>query len=327
MFNEVRQDVRDFEERRAIAPLSNLKDAPIYVELGEEDIICRPAFKHWHDLWCEEVEAKCSINMVEGGHARTEGAPSRILNYLFTSLGADPINPANSNFLDEATMRRFDQQEFIDMAAQEYKSLEKNRDTTIDFQFTQMLRWGWVYYPNICKTKACKFSFVIHGCGGTAASFLEEWGSVAKDNETILVMPQGTNCWNSFDPLRGTGTNTKEGFTEIFFGKIIDRILEERNEKYDYDTVEEEESGVYDWSEEGRTSTEYTGPDADLYKTTECYTWFDVDKSRQQSCYNDNGLLDKFEAMVFTAMEALDNAKFLVASMSMTIGIAVTAQL
>lgn len=104
----------------------------------------------------------------------------------------------------------------------------------------------------------------------------EMFGTVAKDNETVIVMPQGAMCWNSFDPLRGTGTNTNKGFTETFFKKIVERVTtpltDELRGKYNIEFVSEEEE-AYEWPYK---SSEYEGEN-ELYKTTDCYKWLDAE--------------------------------------------------
>lgn len=91
-----------------------MRDAPIITELGDEDFVCRPLFKTWHDLWCADVGAKCNVSFVKAGHSPTEGYAHRFLNYLYTNLGADALAPANNDHLAGASFRKFDQQEFID---------------------------------------------------------------------------------------------------------------------------------------------------------------------------------------------------------------------
>jgi len=90
----------------------------------------------------------------------------------------------------------------LDLAAEEYKAIPGNEKWTIDFQFHQIMKWGYFYYPKVCLEKACKFSFIIHGCGGHAYKLVKDWAPVAKDNEIVLVFPQGAVCWNNFANFR-----------------------------------------------------------------------------------------------------------------------------
>lgn len=55
------------------------------------------------------------------------------------------MKAANENYLDKAYLRKFDQHEMIDLAAEDYKKIAGNEDTVIDFQFHQMLKWGYIF--------------------------------------------------------------------------------------------------------------------------------------------------------------------------------------
>ena len=135
MFNEAKQEVQGWSDTDVIDNLKNMENAPISVNLGKQDLICRPEFSQWHKNFCDYAEAKCSINFFDGGHEGKKPVenPHTHLDYLFTNLGGEKLAPSNSDWLTDASFRKFDQQEFIDLAADEYKKISGNADTVVDF--------------------------------------------------------------------------------------------------------------------------------------------------------------------------------------------------
>lgn len=132
-------------------------------------------------------------------------------------------------------------------------------------------------------------------------------------------------CWNNFDPLRGENTFTRDGFTETFFSKILDRVTAPVNEKYNNEfTNEESEESAYEWNDEaGSYSSEYEGEETDKFTSKECYKWFDEEEAEQESCYNDSGLLDKFiSSLPWGKYDDEDKASSLLASISMLVTVA-----
>ena len=55
MFDAAKIKVDGFAAKSEIDSLTNMKDAPMIVEMGDKDKICRPLMKEWHDLWCAAV--------------------------------------------------------------------------------------------------------------------------------------------------------------------------------------------------------------------------------------------------------------------------------
>lgn len=121
------------------------------------------------------------------------------------------------------------------MAASEYKAIPGNENQQIDLQFHRLLKWGYIYYPKVCLTESCKLAIPIHGCGGNAFSDTKMYGPNAAANKTVLLIPQGGWCWDTLDPKGSNGTFTNQGFMEIFYKKMIDRLTSPVNGKYNYE--------------------------------------------------------------------------------------------
>jgi len=107
------------------------------------------------------------------------------------------------------------------------------------------MRWGWVYYPSVCLTEACKFAFILHGCDGHAHSGVMSWGQMAANNKLALVFPQSAQCWDHLKPARSNGTFSNQGFSEIFFSKILDRVTSPVSDVYNNEGENETED-VYE---------------------------------------------------------------------------------
>lgn len=77
--------------------------------------------------------------MGEHDHWPEDGYTTRFLQYLYQNLEGSgvtadtPLNEPSNDYLELGYLRRFDQQEFIDLAAEEYKAIEGNEDQEIDF--------------------------------------------------------------------------------------------------------------------------------------------------------------------------------------------------
>lgn len=84
----------------------------------------------------------------------------------------------------------------------------------VPFEQHGLLRRGWVYYPNNCKTAGsnCKVHMAMHGCGGASVTkigltgeiwpFMKNYGYLhyAAANDIIMIFPQARQ-----DPLYQVG--------------------------------------------------------------------------------------------------------------------------
>ena len=136
------------------------------------------------------------------------------------------------------------------------------------------MRWGYIYYPRVCTKdkEACKFTFYIHGCGGEAHENTKSWGEWASNNKLVVLFTQSAYCYDTIPNTqmsngRNPGTYSNEGFTEIFFKKILDRVGAKRDfNKYDYTTVESEKKGAYDWEKYTKKKAKYAIEAGELSK-------------------------------------------------------------
>ena len=109
-----------------------------------------------------------------------------------------PLKPDDPNWKSKGVLRKFDQNEIIDLIKNDYfKALGK--EVTLDMKYHWLQPEGYVYYPDNCVTgtKKCKFSLVLHGCGGTASREVSYYGPVAAANDIIMVYPQSKACWDA----------------------------------------------------------------------------------------------------------------------------------
>lgn len=75
-----------------------------------------------------------------------------MFTHLFSNLPTNAVSSLNEPAADwrsAGTFRRFYQNEFIEAET---------------FEFHGLARYGYVYYPNSCKTKSCKVHMHLHGC-------------------------------------------------------------------------------------------------------------------------------------------------------------------
>lgn len=95
--------------------------------------------------------------------------------------------------------------------------------------------------------------------------------------------------------------NTNRGFQEIFFKKIIDRILTAHNTTtYKYTSTFETTSAYNAYepkSSTARSQTAYTGTMPCAYLNVECFGYYSALGGQLQACYNDTGIFKKFEAL------------------------------
>ena len=59
------------------------------------------------------------------------------------------VNAATTSWETVGSFRRFNQQEFVDDGL---------------FGYAGLGEWGYLYYPDSCKSKSCKVHMHLHGC-------------------------------------------------------------------------------------------------------------------------------------------------------------------
>ena len=185
----------------------------------------------WNRCGYDGVTEECTYDMV--------GA---MFLHLFSNMPTNSVSSLNAPVADwrtNGTFRRFYQDEFI----------EKNF-----FEFDGLGRYGYVYYPNSCKKKACKIHMHLHGCTeiirGLSYYAFTSYGLVqyAASNDIIVIFPQAENSIYPFNIAPCLASRyvlgeadekaflTKEGAQPAAMKRMLDRLIAPRDDAtYDID--------------------------------------------------------------------------------------------
>lgn len=107
-----------------------------------------------------------------------------LFDHLLKNLEADAVTTIYdpSTYWDTlGSFRRFDQQEFVDDGF---------------FEDAGLAKYGYIYYPENCKTQSCKVHMHLHGClmihqGLTKDGFKDDgFLQYAATNGIIILFPQ-----------------------------------------------------------------------------------------------------------------------------------------
>lgn len=89
----------------------------------------------------------------------------------------------NDDYLKNGYLQKFDQFEFVKEKGLESDALRLNQ-------------WGFVYYPERCRTSRCQTQMILHGSMEGAERYAGIWGPMADRYGLIMVFPQVSALWD-----------------------------------------------------------------------------------------------------------------------------------
>lgn len=159
----------------------------------------------------------------------------QMLTWLYNKIDSSvTVNAAttSTDWKNLGVFREFDQTEFI--------------DAMIPFEQHGLLKRGWVYYPNTCKTAGsnCKVHMALHGCGGASVTkigltgeiwpFMKNYGYMhyAAANNIIMIFPQAKQdlfflvgeCFDFQGKIHWDLSYTKESPQMRALKRMFDRV-------------------------------------------------------------------------------------------------------
>lgn len=151
------------------------------------------------------------------------------------------VNAATTSWETVGSLRRFNQQQFVDDGL---------------FGYAGLGEWGYMYYPDTCKSKSCKVHMHFHGCSITHQGFTKDifkdhgFLHYAATNDIIVLFPQAEFTFNFFEqtnvmpcfasgyvwPENEENYLTNQSIQAKALKGMLDRVVESKNtDLYDYD--------------------------------------------------------------------------------------------
>jgi len=206
--DETMKIIKDYETKKYIDPLVNMKDKPYYIYAGSADKTVPTMMAYTLEDIYKKLGAKPKIDIGEGmGHKYQPETPWKLMDYLVKTIsGAEGLaKPASADWKTKGIIDKFSTTDLLKETGKEFYGKDGG---DIGINMHNILNLGIAYYPKTCiakdrKTK-CKFMLVLHGTDSTMEVFLENFAPMAADNDVILVIPMVVSAWdNRYPPYMG----------------------------------------------------------------------------------------------------------------------------